>query len=202
MRRLDCVDAFAAVRDDAIVVVGPGFAGHELASAEHRDLTLYNMDMGYAVPLCLGLALACPDQEVVAIEGDGSLLMGLASLTTVARYAPPNLTVIVFDNGYYLTTGSGDVATATTTGGQKADLGALGVAAGIERVEVVAELADFRSAAARALGTLGPCLIVARVDTSDASEPRARGSFPTDLVEQAVLFQVALRARRISRRPL
>src|SRR5581483_95642 len=112
MNRIECLDAFARQRGDAAVVVGPGFAGHELASADHKDLTLYNMDMGYAVPLCLGLALANPSRRVVAIEGDGSMLMGLSALTTVARYAAENLTIIVFDNGCYLTTGSGSVPTA------------------------------------------------------------------------------------------
>jgi len=192
LNRLECIDAFAGLRGDAVVVVGPGFAGHELASAQHDDLTLYNMDMGYAVPLCLGLALACPAQRVVALEGDGSLLMSLPSLTTIARYPAANLTVIVFDNGQYLTTGSGRVASATAHG---ADLAALGRAAGLHRVLAVAERTEFEDATARALSEPGPWLIVAAIDTSDRADPRARGAFPNDLVEQSVLFQVALRSR-------
>src|SRR5207249_1225664 len=72
----------------------------------------YNMDMPYTSPMCLGLALACPDERVVALEGDGSMLMALSGLTTIGRYQPENLTVIVFDNRVYLTTGSGTVPTA------------------------------------------------------------------------------------------
>jgi thiamine pyrophosphate-dependent acetolactate synthase large subunit-like protein len=192
VNRLECIDAFARLRADAIVVVGPGFAGHELASARHHDLTLYNMDMGYAAPLCLGLALARPEQRVVALEGDGSLLMSLPTLTTIARYPAANLTVIVFDNGYYLTTGSGRVASATH---RVADLVALGRAAGLPRVDAPRELAAFEAVAARALSEPGPWFIVAAVDTSDRAERRARGGFPHDLVEQSVLFQVALRSR-------
>src|SRR5436305_1712080 len=160
MNRIECIDAFARIRGDAVVVVGPGFAGHELASAEHTDLTLYNMDMGYAVPLCLGLALAQPTQRVVAIEGDGSLLMALSSLTTLARYAAPNLTVIVFDNGYYLTTGSGSVESATAHG---VHFAAFGRAAGLDHVVTINDVAAFESATREALTNSGPWLIVARV---------------------------------------
>jgi thiamine pyrophosphate-dependent acetolactate synthase large subunit-like protein len=195
LNRIECLDAFARLRGEAIVVVGPGFAGHELASAEHTDLTLYNMDMGYALPLCLGIALAQPTQRVVAIEGDGSLVMALSSLTTLARYAPANLTVIVFDNGYYLTTGSGSVESVTAHG---ADLAALGRAAGLRQVVGLDDIGSFETAARQALGEPGPWLIVARVDTTDRNSPRARGGFSNDIVEQAVLFQVALRERGIS----
>jgi thiamine pyrophosphate-dependent acetolactate synthase large subunit-like protein len=194
VNRIDCVEAFARLRGQALVVVSPGYTSHELAQAGHQDLTLYNMDMGYAAPVCLGLALARPDERVVALEGDGSLLMGLSTLTTAARYAPPNLTIIVFDNSYYLTTGSGQVHTATAG---HADLAALGRAAGFlsDRVLAVDDLSTFETGVARALSQPGPWLVVARVDTSDRGDPRARGEFPTDLTEQAVLFQVALRAR-------
>lgn len=195
MNRIECIDAFARLRGDAAVVVGPGFAGHELASAEHSELTLYNMDMGYAVPLCLGLALSRPSQKVVAIEGDGSLLMALPSLTTLARYPAPNLTVIVFDNGYYLTTASGRVPSSTAHG---ADLAALGRAAGLAESVAVDEVGAFETSLARALEDGGaPSLIVARVDTSDRADARARGTFPHDLVEQAILFQLALRSRKL-----
>ena len=192
MNRVDCIDTFARLRGDAIVVVGPGFAGHELATAHHHDLTLYNMDMGYAVPLCLGLALTCPSQRVVAIEGDGSMLMALPTLTTLSRYGARNLTVIVFDNGQYLTTGSGRVTSATRHG---AALAALARAAGLQRVYDVSDVQEFDSDTGRALMEDGPSVIVARVDASDRAEPRARGSFPNDLVEQSVLFQLALRSR-------
>jgi sulfopyruvate decarboxylase subunit beta len=195
VKRIACVEAFARHRGDAIVIVSPGYTAHELACAEHREETLYNMEMGYAAPMCLGLALARPERRVVALEGDGSLLMGLPVLTTMARYTPPNLTVIVFDNGRYLTTGRGEVPTATRAG--RADLAGLGCAAGLaaDHVLVPEDEAAFEDAVARALSEPGPWLIVARVDISDRGDSRARGDFPTDVVEQAVLFQLSLRMR-------
>jgi sulfopyruvate decarboxylase subunit beta len=195
VQRIACLDSFARLRGEAVVIVSPGYAGHELATAHHDDLTIYNMDMGYAAPMCLGVAVARPDQQVVAIEGDGSMLMGLGCLTTIARYSPPNLTVIIFDNGYYLTTGRGAVSTATRHG---ADLALLAHGAGLPESQVCAidEVDAFEQAVGRALSEPGPWVLVAHVDTSDRGDPRARGDFPTDLVEQAVLLQIGLRHKR------
>jgi thiamine pyrophosphate-dependent acetolactate synthase large subunit-like protein len=192
VNRIECVDAFARVRGDALVIVSPGFTGHELAAARHLDETLYNMEMGYAAPMCLGLALANPTRRVVALEGDGSMLMGLGTFATIARYADAahNLTVIVFDNERYLTTGSGSVATASAHG---VDLAAVARACGITTAVAVDTREAFESHVARAMTTDGPWVIVARVDASDRADPRARGGFPTDVVEQSILFQRALR---------
>jgi thiamine pyrophosphate-dependent acetolactate synthase large subunit-like protein len=192
VNRIECVEAFARVRNGAVVIVSPGFTGHELAAAQHDDATLYNMEMGYAAPMCLGLALANPAQRVVALEGDGSMLMSLGTLATVGRYAAKNLTIVVFDNGRYLTTGSGSVATATASG---ADLAAIARGCGITRAVLVSDVAAFEAAIGQAMAEDGPWMIVARVDNSDRGDPRARGGFPNDLVEQSVVFQLALRRR-------
>jgi hypothetical protein len=192
VNRIECVEAFARVRNGAVVIVSPGFTGHELAVAQHDDATLYNMEMGYAAPMCLGLALANSNQQVVALEGDGSMLMSIGTLATVGRYAPKNLTIVVFDNGRYLTTGSGSVATATAHG---VDLAAIARGAGIVCALTVEDLAAFEAAISKPMAEDGPWLIIARVDGSDRDDSRARGSFPNDLVEQSVLFQLALRRR-------
>jgi thiamine pyrophosphate-dependent acetolactate synthase large subunit-like protein len=194
VNRIECLEAFAAVRGDAAVIVGPGFAGHELAAARHSDLTLYNMDMGYAASMCLGLALALQPsgRRVVAIEGDGSMLMALPTLTTIGRYPVRNLSVVVFDNSVYLTTGRGAVVSATASAG--ADLAGLARAAGSAlRVEDVTTVEAFRSTIAKATTLDGPWVIVAHVDTSDRQDPRARQHFETDIPDQAALFRRALR---------
>jgi thiamine pyrophosphate-dependent acetolactate synthase large subunit-like protein len=191
VNRIECVEAFARVRGDALVIVSPGFTGHELAAAGHLDETLYNMEMGYAAPMCLGLALANPSRKAVALEGDGSMLMGLGTFATLARYAPPNLVVVVFDNQRYLTTGSGSVPTATAQG---VDLAAVARACGIGSAISVHEAPAFEDRIAHAMTHDGPWVIVAIVDASDRADPRARGGFPYDVVEQSVIFQRALRA--------
>lgn len=192
MNRIECVESFARIRGDAIVIVSPGYTGHELGAAKHDEATIYNMDMPYSSPMCVGLALACPGQRVVALEGDGSMLMALGTLTTIGRYQPKNLAVIVFENRTYLTTGDGTVPTHSV------DFGGLSRAAGIERSMNVSDIATFERAAKQALSEPGPWFICAQVDGSDRGDPRARAELPGDLVEQAVLFQKALRERGIT----
>jgi sulfopyruvate decarboxylase subunit beta len=192
VNRIECLEAFALLRQDAVVIVGPGFAGHELAAAEHHDATLYNMEMGYAAPMCLGLALAleAAGRKVVAIEGDGSMLMALATFTTLARYPARNFVLLVFDNGCYVTTGRGEVRTATACG---TDLAGVARAAGLgDHAVSVDDTAAFRAGLAEAMRTDGPWVIVARVDTSDRQDARARQHFDSDLPDQAAFFRRAL----------
>lgn len=191
MNRIECIEAFARLRGNAIVIVSPGLAAHELHHAQHDDATIYNMDMPYASPMCLGIALACPDERVVAIEGDGSMLMALGAITTIGRYHPANLTIVVFRNGAYLTTGDGSVRTA------QIDFAGMAQAAGIEHARTVRELDAFEEAMRRALTEPGPSLIAAEVDGSDR-QAVSRGEFESDIVEQAVLFQKEMRKRRNS----
>ena len=99
MKRPDFLEVFARHRGDIPTITGPGLMTRELFAVTGDDPTiLYNMEMPYATPMCLGLAMARPNQRFVALEGDGSLIMALGVLTTIARYRPSNLTVIVLDN--------------------------------------------------------------------------------------------------------
>jgi thiamine pyrophosphate-dependent acetolactate synthase large subunit-like protein len=172
------------VRQGAAVIVSPGLANYALHQAGADDATIYNMDMPYTSPMCLGLALARPDQKVVAIEGDGSMLMAQGVFTTVARYQPANLGIIVFDNGHYVTTGNGQVPTATASG---VDLAAIARAAGIQRATRVEDMAAFEAA----ISGPGPWVAVAKVDSSDRGASANRPGLP-DIVEQAILCRASL----------
>ncbi len=195
MNRMECIEAFARQRRGALVIVSPGFSGHELFCVEPDDATIYNMDMGISAPMCLGLALAVgPDQPVVSLEGDGSMLMSLGTFATAARYAPPNFGIVVFDNRAYLTTGRGVVTTATAHG---ADLAGIARSAGIARAVAVDNVSDFEREVREGMEGGGPWVVVAQVDTSDRGDPRSRGPFDCDIVEQTMLFQRALRERGI-----
>src|SRR3954454_21094322 len=107
MQREEAIAALAAARDGALsgATTQTVLAGHEAgqAAADHVE----NMGcMGTASALGLGLALARPDRRVMVLDGDGSLLMQLGSLGTIAGAAPPNYYHFVFDNGLYETTGN------------------------------------------------------------------------------------------------
>jgi thiamine pyrophosphate-dependent acetolactate synthase large subunit-like protein len=61
--------------------------------------------MGSVLPLALGIALGTPGKRILAVEGDGSVLMNMGALVTFKRYNPENLTLFIIDNGQYETTG-------------------------------------------------------------------------------------------------
>ena len=114
MKRLD---AMRAVYDDlerCVVVTIMGAVAAELQSIGHRPNFFYLQHaMGLASSLGLGVALARPDVTVVVLDGDGSVLMNLGGLTTLARYRPRNLVHVVFDNESLLSVGGFPTATST-----------------------------------------------------------------------------------------
>src|SRR6059036_2016183 len=116
-----------------------GAVAAELYSLGHRPNFFYlEHAMGLASSIGLGIALAQPDRRVLVIDGDGSVLMNLGGLTTMARYAPPNLTHVVFDNESLLSVGG--FPTATSTG---SDLAAIARASGMKDAVSVDELDAF-----------------------------------------------------------
>ena len=106
MLRADALQAIYSEVEDQIVVTIMGAAAAELYTLGHRSNFFYlEHAMGLASSMGLGIALAMPRHKVVVIDGDGSLLMNLGTLSTMARYRPGNLVHIVFDNGSLLSVG-------------------------------------------------------------------------------------------------
>src|SRR5437870_7817229 len=157
------IDALAAVFDDieeCTVVTIMGAVAAELYSLGHRANFFYlEHAMGLASSIGLGIALAQPDRPVVVIDGDGSVLMNLGGLTTLARYAPSNLTHIVFDNESLLSVGG--FPTATSTG---ADLAAIARGAGMQDALTVTDVDEFSDEARAAIRDDRLSCIVAKVD--------------------------------------
>ncbi len=145
---------------DAAVVAGIGNTNFDLFAAGDRPQNFYMLgSMGLAASIALGVALAQPARQVVALEGDGSILMNLGCLATIAAAAPRNLTVILWDNGLYQITGRQRSATAAAT-----DLVAVARGAGIARSDWAADEPSFAGLVERALREDGPALIAARID--------------------------------------
>lgn len=91
---------------EALVVTGLGSPAYDVFAAGDRDRNFYLWGaMGGATPMGLGLALAQPGRSVVVVTGDGEQLMGIGSLATVGAQQPPNLTIVVLDNGHFGETG-------------------------------------------------------------------------------------------------
>jgi len=149
----------AKLHHDEAVIGGIGHTNFDLWAAGRRPQNFYMLgSMGLAIPIALGVAIAQPHRRVIALEGDGSLLMMLGCLTTVGTRQPENLIIIVMDNGAYEITGGQETAAAHGT-----DLAAIARGAGIANSHWAADETHFESLADHALATPGPHLIAARL---------------------------------------
>src|SRR5437660_3125709 len=103
MNRFDLTSRLVAkLKNEEAVIGGIGNTHFDLWATGQRPQNFYMLgSMGLAAPIALGVALAQPARRVFALEGDGSLLMQLGALGTIAAIKPNNLAVIVFDNGMY-----------------------------------------------------------------------------------------------------
>jgi sulfopyruvate decarboxylase subunit beta len=188
MLRVDALRAIYPRLEECVVVTIMGAVAAELQSLGHRPNFFYLQHaMGLASSLGLGIALTRPELRVVVLDGDGSVLMNLGGLTTLARYRPPNLLHVVFDNESLLSVGG--FPTATNTG---SDLAGMADAAGVPRTGTVRTLDEFVAAFEDALAANETTTLVAKVE---ATGPKG---FVTDLglLENRFQFQRHLRELR------
>src|SRR6202158_3983968 len=116
MLRADALQAVYPELEERIVVTIMGAVAVELYTLGHRPNFFYlEHAMGLASSMGLGIALSMPQRKVVVIDGDGSLLMNLGTLSTMARYKPGNLLHIVLDKESLLSFGGFPTANATGT---------------------------------------------------------------------------------------
>ncbi|HET7884431.1 MAG TPA: thiamine pyrophosphate-dependent enzyme, partial [Acetobacteraceae bacterium] len=140
MRRDDCVRALARHRGDAIVVATYQ-AAFDLMRIAPDPLNYLSVGaMGQASSHALGLALGRPDRRVIVLDGDGSLLMNLGTLVTIAGAAPANLTHFVCENGCYEANGSHPLP-----GRGSVSFAGLAAAAGIDDVSELDSLVEFEA---------------------------------------------------------
>jgi thiamine pyrophosphate-dependent acetolactate synthase large subunit-like protein len=154
-------------RDNQMVITNQGSARIWPTLSSHAlDFNYNPSTMGGAIPLALGLALARPDDEVVVITGDGSLLMSLGCLVTVAAARPANLSIVVLDNGRYEVTGG------QTTAGSTAQITFAEVArhCGFSSSYDIDQLETWIESWPKLLNTPGPRLISLRVAAASLAD--------------------------------
>ncbi len=157
MTHQEVLEVLAAQRTDQIVITTMGsVAVWPKLSDTPLDFAYIPSSMGQGIALGLGLALAQP-RRVVAVSGDGSLLMNLGSLVTVANH-PAAITVLLIDNGLYEVTGGQDIAGAGQT-----DYAGLARAAGIKRVHACSDRTDWLARAKEVLAGEGPVFVWLKV---------------------------------------
>src|SRR5499427_4324104 len=160
MLRADALQAIYPEVQDRIVVTIMGAVAAELYTLGHRSNFFYlEHAMGLASSMGLGIALAMPRHKVVVIDGDGSLLMNLGTLSTMARYRPGNLVHIVFDNGSLLSVGGFPTATSTGT-----DLAGVARASGVPCVMDANTIQLFQESVSDALNENTLTTIVSKVE--------------------------------------
>ncbi len=179
MKRFDCLKALAAVAGDALVVSSAGAMTLEWNALRPHDGNFRVRTLGLCSSIALGMALGLPGRKIVALDGDGSLLMNLCSLPTIARMRPGNLTHIVFDNEVYEASGRRQTATGAGT-----DLVGVARAAGIRNALWANSVDEFARAVSAAIAGRELCFIGAKVTTERTEVP----PYPWDEVENKYRF--------------
>lgn len=188
MLREDALKTIYPELEERIVVTIMGAVAAELYTLGHRHNFFYlEHAMGLASSMGLGIALAMPEHKVVVLDGDGSLLMNLGTLSTMARYKPGNLLHIVFDNESLLSVGGFPTATSTGT-----DLAGIARASGVPCVMEANTPESLKAAVTEALSGNTLTTIISKVE---AIGPK---SFHMDLplLENRFQFKRCLEAMR------
>lgn len=163
MRRDECFRRIAELRGEAIVV-STYTSAFEWREISPSGLNYFSVGaMGQASSHALGLALGLPGQKVVVLDGDGSLLMNLGSLVTIANAAPRNYHHFVFLNGVYEVNGAHPIP-----GQGKIDFAAMAAAAGYAHVETFSQLQAFDANVEKFLAQPGPALAVMKIEPGEA----------------------------------
>jgi thiamine pyrophosphate-dependent acetolactate synthase large subunit-like protein len=184
MTHQQALEVLAAHRGGRLVVTTMGSVGiWPVLSDTPLDFAYMPSAMGHGPDLGLGLALAQPERGVIVVNGDGSTLMNLGCLVTLANQ-PANLFLIIIDNELYEVTGG-----QPTAGAGHTDFAAMARAAGIQRVCTFASADQWRAGAAEALSNPGPVVICLKVEGKLGQKtPKP----PRPMAEQIARLQEAL----------
>ncbi len=167
MKRSIVASSVARAAEEHVILTSLGTAGRAWRDHGGDNPVFYGSDpMGAAPGLALGAALARPDLDFVLLEGDGDLVMNLGALLAVADAMPPNLHMVVFNNGRYETGGGQPLAAA-----DRADLAMIARGAGWPSVQTLPAAAtddEVYDAVVELLATPGPALLVAAVDPEES----------------------------------
>jgi len=181
-------EALAPVRelrrdqDVVITTMAPAKVWMDMGPAHPRDFVFVPSCMSHATSVGLGIALAQPERRVIVCNGDGSMLMNLGSLVSIAAQAPANLVVIICDNGVYEVTGSQPVPA-------RVDFVGVARAAGFTATHHFTTVAEWSSNAAVVLARRGPVLVVLDV-AADATRPAPKSPGPA--APRAIAFRKAM----------
>ena len=187
MKRDEALRVLSRHYPDGIVVPVYQSAFDWMGIRPHPLNYLCTRAMGQGSSHALGLALACPTEPVVVLDGDGSLLMNLGSLVTIGHQSPTNFWHFVCQNGIYEVNGEFPVP-----GRENVDFAAMALAAGYRAAYTFCDLSEFAKAVPKILATPGPILVALKVEAGEYFErdypvihsARSRTSFKAALAQR------------------
>jgi sulfopyruvate decarboxylase subunit beta len=185
MNHFEAVETIGKRLNNELVVCSVGYTNLELHSVKDRKLNLYAIQMSLATPVAFGLARSVPNRKVISLDGDGSLLMGLGILSTIATHPANNLIVVNLDNGCYAACGW-----YSTASGRGSDLAGIASAAGIPNVRTVDNVKDLAAAYEEFLTKDAPAFIRARVESGP--QTKVLDQLPLDRLESTYRFRQGL----------
>jgi len=163
MRRDHCFEALARHIDGQIIVPVYQSAQQWRVAKPGYPLTFFSTGaMGQGSSCALGLALGRPDKRVIVLDGDGSLLMNLGTLVTIAHQGPKNLLHFVSQNGTYEANGGHPIP-----GCNQVSFAQLALAAGYRKAFEFTDLTDFEARIGQVLQEEGPVFVTLKIVAGD-----------------------------------
>ncbi len=142
---------------DELIVCNSGGTQYELFNINDRKANFYAPGVGVVCQVALGMSLAVPERKVIALDGDGSLLLNLGILPVLGHERPSNLLIIIFDNGFYEAGGN-----KRSLAGFETRVEDLARGAGIDSVMLISDLAEFEIHIKTNLTSPGFCFFVVK----------------------------------------
>ena len=162
MHRLEATKVILDQAENRPIVANLGPTTDELWHSQHRDRNFYTYgSMGLCSSIALGMALST-DEQIISLDGDGSLLMNMGTIATIGREQPKNLVVVVWDNEEWGQTGH-----QTSHTGMGTDLAQVAQSCGIAQTATVDDLEELASVFRTALDSEGPWFIVAKIQETE-----------------------------------
>jgi thiamine pyrophosphate-dependent acetolactate synthase large subunit-like protein len=166
MKRFECLKILSSMIDPKTIVVSDiGPISREWNALRPSEANLLQVNLGLCAAVGLGISVSLRHRQVVILDGDGNLLLNLASLADMANQNLGNTVHIVLDNEAY--EGGGGLRSATAG---KADLSAIARGAGVPQTGIVTTLEDFESKVRQSLSGAGHHFIVAKVEKGSVAK--------------------------------
>ena len=179
MTRYQAIEAIMGTVTDELMVLATGFISREGNHIRDRAENFYVIgSMGLTPSIALGIAVSKPKRKIIALDGDGSLLMSMGALTTVGKLAPENFYHVVLNNAVYGSTGN------QSTLAPAVDFCRVARAAGYRKVEACDDLGSLKPLFSDLISKAGPVFLDVRIDNLEVGSVDRINLTPEELTDR------------------